>query len=459
MANKQLPYDPGNKISIEKYAKGLIGSTLRKAVGKAIEGHSTSGKGTFGNVLEKYFFQYEPNSESAPDFPEAGVELKSSPVKDTEDGLKAKERLVFNLINFTEICKENFEASSFIRKNALILFIFYLFEEDKALIDYMIKIAGLWEFPKEDLKIIRDDWEKIVSKIKAGKAHEISEGDTLYLGACTKGNTAKGSMVKQPYSAELAPQRAFALKTKYLNFVILDLLRRQKREELDEFARAERIVKNVNEYREGQTFEEYVEAKFIPFVGMDISEIHKKLGIKANKKAKSYYSMISRAILGVNENNKIEEFEKGDVNMKTVRLKVNGRPKEDISFPTFKYKEIAKESWEESKIRSSFSKRFFFVFFRYDANNHLYLYAVKFWNMPLDHLENEVHSVWSKTVKCIEERDVSHFPKKSENDVCHVRPHASNSKDTYPLPNGDCEVKRCFWLNSDYIMKQMTTMR
>ena len=43
-------------------------------------------------------------------------------------------------------------------------------------------------------KIIIDDYNQINEKIKQGKAHELSEGDTMYLGACTKGATAKKSM-------------------------------------------------------------------------------------------------------------------------------------------------------------------------------------------------------------------------------------------------------------------------
>lgn len=58
-----------------------------------------------------------------------------------------------------------------------------------------------------------------MSKIKAGKAHELSEGDTIYLGACTKGAN-KLSIVDQPFSKEKAMKRAFSLKSKYINFII-----------------------------------------------------------------------------------------------------------------------------------------------------------------------------------------------------------------------------------------------
>ena len=38
------------------------------------------------------------------------------------------------------------------------------------------------EFSDTDLEIIKKDWELIKQKIANGKAHELSEGDTFYLG-------------------------------------------------------------------------------------------------------------------------------------------------------------------------------------------------------------------------------------------------------------------------------------
>ena len=46
----------------------------------------------------------------------------------------------------------------------------------------------------------------------------------------------------------------------------------------------------------------------------------------------------------------------------------------------------------------------------------------------------------------------------SENKYCHVRPHAQNANDTYPLPVSDIltgvneYTKQCFWLNNNYIL-------
>lgn len=47
----------------------------------------------------------------------------------------------------------------------------------------------------EDLKQIEEDWNLIIKKIRDGKAHEISEADTMYLGACTKGSLENNLIV------------------------------------------------------------------------------------------------------------------------------------------------------------------------------------------------------------------------------------------------------------------------
>ena len=49
---------------------------------------------------------------------------------------------------------------------------------------------------------------------------------------------------------------------------------------------------------------------------------------------------LSRRILGVADDAKIEEFEKAGVKPKTMRIKRNGMPKESVSFPRFDYFEL-----------------------------------------------------------------------------------------------------------------------
>lgn len=47
----------------------------------------------------------------------------------------------------------------------------------------------------------------------------------------------------------------------------------------------------------------------------------------------------------------------------------------------------------------------------------------------------------------------NNLPKSTESDVAHVRPHARNKSDTYPLPDGRELTKQCFWFNNAYVKK------
>jgi hypothetical protein len=48
---------------------------------------------------------------------------------------------------------------AFIKKNAHLLLVFYLHESGVDPRDFAIKIVRIWDFPPEDLEIIRQDWE------------------------------------------------------------------------------------------------------------------------------------------------------------------------------------------------------------------------------------------------------------------------------------------------------------
>ncbi len=68
----------------------------------------------------------------------------------------------------------------------------------------------------------------------------------------------------------------------------------------------EPIVKSIDEYEEGETFEDLVIKKFNPFIGLSTDEIIEKL--KINKPtAKNILNILSKSIMGV-MNKKIELY-------------------------------------------------------------------------------------------------------------------------------------------------------
>lgn len=466
----KLPYNPKDKKSIIDFAKLLKDKSLRQVCDVNAIKNDRKGKGHFGQILEEFYFHYKPNSDSEPDFPIAKLELKSSPLKRLKNNeYRSKERLVLNIINYVNVVNQNFENSDFIKKNASILLIFYLHQAGYDILDYLIKLVDEWSFPSTDLEIIKKDWETITKKIADGRAHELSEGDTFYLGACTKGVNAL-SVRKQPFSEIPAKQRAYSFKQGYVNHIIASIAGDTK-EVYGKLIPSVAVAKK-------QTIEDIVFAKFKPLLGKTDLELVAQFHLDSiNPKIKDYHSRVSKAIVksvfGVPQNVKvedyIEEFEKAEIIVKTVRLKENNLPKEDISFPNFKYEEIVNEEWDDSNFKDILEHKFLFVFFQFE-NDQLILRKVKFWNMPYaDILEAE--KVWAKTKEIVSKghivREVkgkarfTNFPNKTFNSVSHVRPHATNAADTYPLPTKDKltkakeYTKHCFWLNNTYVRDEI----
>jgi DNA mismatch repair protein MutH len=416
--------------------------------------------------LEKYYFGYEPNSNAEADFVQIGMELKSSPLKQLKnDEFRSKERLVLNIINYVNVVNQNFENSDFVKKNASILLIFYLHQAGSDILDYLIKLVGEWNFTATDLEIIKKDWQTINKKIADGKAHELSEGDTFYLGACTKGANAL-SVRKQPFSEIPAKQRAYSFKQGYVNHIIASICNEKN-------GIYGKLIPNTQAAKK-QTIEEIVISKFKLFYGKTEEEIVKLLKIEINTKAKSFYANLTKAILGIELDKEIEEFEKAEIIVKTIRLKENNLPKEDISFPNFKYEEIVNQDWEDSDFKDILEHKFLFVFFQFE-NEKLILRKVKFWNMPyLDLIE--VAKVWTKTKQIVKKGEIvkeiktnkkgkeirfTNFPSKKFSSISHVRPHAKDSSDVYILPKIDKitklneYTKHCFWLNNTYVKNEI----
>lgn len=325
----------------------------------------------------------------------------------------------------------------------------YEHKKDVPKAEFTIDQAVLFGFPEEDLLIIEHDWQVIMEKVRNGQAHQITEGDTLYLAACTKGATA-ASVRKQPFSDIPAKQRAYSLKSSYMTRILNTYIFGNSTDE--------HIVKDWRDLQ-NKSFEQYVIDKVKPFFGMTQEMLKTRFGIET--KAKNQNEVLLSRMLDIK--GKIaytDEFQNANIIPKTIRIQKNGHIKESMSFPTFKFTEIINETWEESELRNYLEPaKFMFVIFRENDRNEYVFERIKFWNIPADDLE-EVRKVWERTVAIIKDGVVIEFdgrvnrnnlPKQSENPVSHVRPHARDMNDTYPLPDGREMPKQCFWLNRSYI--------
>lgn len=462
-------YDETDPISIETYAQRLIGKTFldicneddieqSMVVGETANydanHENKKRKGGLGELIEERFFHYKSNNDSQPDFDKAGVELKVTPYKINKNGTYvAKERLVITMIDYFKVVGERFEDSHLWQKAQLILIVYYLYQQEiKNRLNYKIGYAKLFTPPKQDIKIIKHDFDLIVEKIRAGKAHELSEGDTLYLGAAPKAATSRDRK-KQPYNSELAKPRAFAFKNSYMTYVLNNYIIPDKNT-------YEPIIKSDI----SEPFEDYVVDKINEYRGYSVQDLCTEFHVEYVKKPKSLEAMLVYRILGI-KGNHAEEFEKANIVIKTIRIGKNNKIKESMSFPNFKFKELIEEEWETSTFGTYLGEtRFLFVVYKFDKEDGLFLKGCQFWNIPYRDLNIEVEKVWVKTKQVLIDglqvtqkngRNYNNLPSASENPVCHVRPHARNSRDTYELPDGRRYPKQCFWLNNSYILEQL----
>ncbi len=418
-------------------------------------GRLSTGKGAIGTMIEESWFGYSPNSESEPDFPEAGVELKATPyLRNANGDIRAKERLVCNIINYMEEYDRTLRTSSFWHKCNTMLLMSYEHIKGMPKTEYRIDKAILFRFPEEDLVIIEQDWERIMDKVRRGLAHEISEGDTMYLAACTKGESA-ASVRTQPFSPIPAKQRAYSLKASYMTQILNRYIFGAEENE--------RIIKDWRQLS-AHTFEEYLLEKVRPYFGKTQDELKAILGVES--KAKNLNELLLAKMLGIEGKiSNCEEFQKAGILPKTVRIQRDGSIIENMSFPAFDFIELSKETvWEESDLYNLLAPtKFLFVIFHENENRQYVFERVKFWNIPNKDLA-EVGRVWARTVQIIRKGVVlvptpkgvrNNLPKSTESSVAHVRPHGRDGSDKAPLPDGRMMTKQCFWLNKRYVKAQI----
>lgn len=482
------PYDETNPLSIEEYSQNLIGKTfaqiiaedsnteiIKENISTYAESHENKHrKGGLGELIEERYFHYKCNNESKPDFDKAGVELKVSPYKINKNKtLSAKERLIITMINYENVINENFYESHLWAKSNLILLVYYLYEKEiRNRLDYKIHYSKLFSPPKEDLEIIKKDYETIINKIKDGKAHELSESDTLYLGAATKSSNSSDRR-SQPFSSILAKPRAFSFKTSYMTYVLNTYIVPNK-------TTYEPIIKDSSHIKDID-FKKYVTSKIDSYIGKSDEELCKLFNREYNNNKAQWHDLAYR-MLGI-KSNKAEEFVKANIVVKAIRIEENGKIRESMSFPCFKFKDLAKEEWENSDLYQYFNDRIFlFVVYKKHDNQYI-LKGSKLWNMPYTDLNTIVKKGWTSIrdtvttgVKLTKKATSTgyivknNFPKKKDNEIIHIRPHAQKSafkfldgeiigdlnKNANELPDGQWMTTQSFWINNDYILKQIS---
>ncbi len=463
------PYDPDDRESCLRHARKLQeAGTLRRAISESVPLEhqpkifasvaailASGGKGAFGNAIEAGHFYYLPNSSAKPDL--GWAELKCTGLlTDGEGGRRAKERLVICMINYGGnpgskipcVVEETAETSHAFRKLLSILLVFYDYakvDTPEEFLDLPIRLVDTWEPSPEDVALFKRDWEVIQGYVKEGRAHELSEGLTPLLGACTK--SADSSVtIAQGYGAERAKPRAFALKQAYVTAIYQGLAsRKPSLGSQDTHLLAEEPI-----MRSKENFEKKVLRQMNAFSGMTVIDICDELSLTGKFGGKSGNSrrmnkFANKVATGFQYQKigDLPDFFKSGLTVKVVRIRETGQAAEAVSFPAFEYAEVAEEEvWEDSSLYQDLVKRFLFLFLLdYGDDKPVVFDKAVFWSMP-EYALNKTEKVWQDTVKLIRADRLEELPSDANTYAVHVRPHDSRR---YP------GFKRSYWLNRRYV--------
>ena len=438
-------------------------------------------KGGLGVLIEERFFGYKANSEREPDFAEAGVELKATCfdiVKRNHRSEKsAGERLSLTMIPFDEELPSNLFDSHLWYKCKRMLLVWYHRDRTIDPYDQTIEHVILFTPPEGDLKVIERDYSLIANLVQSGRADELSESLTVYLGAATKGANA-ASLKDQSYYApgKKAKGRVFSFKRSYMDYVLRHYV-------LDE-PEAESLIKDPRELGR-KPLTQYVTQLIGQHIGKSDRELCELLGIEYTGN-KAQWTTIVYGLLGI-RGERAAEFEKAGIKVRTLRVEPGGRAlRESFPIMNIDFEGLAREDdWFESDLREHLIglKYLLVVFEKAEHGDCAVLKGCKIWGIPEDDLDGQMRLCWKKTVAALRGgisftkmtdrtgRAIYHnnLPGITHNSVGHVRPRAQKAayrfedgteignvgRDAERLPDGRWMTRQAFWLNNSYMLNQI----
>ena len=459
---RALDYDINDEYSILERAKLLIGKSLDEVLKNSPYDQkkiNSANKGRVGNIIEKHWFGIENNSYAEPDFKTAGIELKVSPIKELKSTLLVvKERTKICRINYVELIKEEWISSHAKNKLNKILFIFYKhdFDEDNWGKQRVLEVK-LWNLKTDEL-LISSEWFKTRDEVFKGNAHNLSESNYQILAPCTSGSGKKD--VSQPNNQIDARERSFALKQPFVNFLWDSI------NNLDDY---ESIQENLN-LSTIDNLEFEVQSRINHYSGQTIGQIVNRLNITIPSSKNAVRSIIMKLLGFHGDNTKIKEFKQLGVEIKVIPIERERKKLlESISFPAIKFKEFAKETWEDSSLSLDLTKILFIPvsksktssadlkervledsFFWSPSSNEMKIIKNEWLNYQKEVRKGiQIEKIPRNTKKGYIEQ--TSLPNESSTQIVHMRTHAKDSNDRDTDDFETSIVKHSFWLNKKFV--------
>jgi DNA mismatch repair protein MutH len=440
-ARSEFDYRVASEAEILDLASELPGLRLGEIPGARFEAlEAVHGKGEAGAAVEA-FFGIPPNSISDADFPGAGIELKVVPVVTGPSGFRVKERTVISMIDYVQLAAETWETAH-VRRKLHILFVFFEHRYDVPKRDFPILHVALWHPSGQVEAQVRKDWERVHAKVLAGLATELSEGDGLVLGPCTKGADAR-SLRKQPFSEVLAKSRAFALKPSFTMALYRETTRAHVDDQrLAELANLERLL-----------------AAFRLFEGRTIDDVGAELGVLVSE-GKGYAANVVRRAVSTASSVPAKELE-ATLTIRMSRVGPDLMPYEALSFPAFHHVEVIDEDWEDSDLLSRIEQMLIVPVHgrtKQTPPRECTVGAPVHWRPTAEQL-TLIEREWTRVRDLIRTGHAGELPKESETDAIHVRPHGKDSTDQDPTPGGGSQIRKSFWLNKRFVQSLLQSER
>lgn len=436
-----------------EYTENIKGKTFKEIDSKHLLDNASlnRAKGLLGHVVESGFYDYPINSDSRADFEELDIELKvTGYVKNKNGSLRAKERLVLSKIDFNQIVNETFETSHVLGKCKKMLIIWYEYDPSKEAKDFLITDYQLYNM-SNDFEIFNNDFEIIKGKVLEGKAHELSEGDTSYLGACTKARTSK-DRTRQPFSDILPKPRAYSLKNTYMTGILRENIKQT-------------TTFRSSKSNEFKTVVDYVKNKLEPYFGKTQLKILEEITGKKyeDKIPKNISKMISDELIGKDDEliNKNELFAKTSFIIKNLPIQENGKPRERMSFKTISLSDFEDE-WDESYWKNYFEETTLIVICYKEANGSKNGYRVlsdvkqiSFDESDLDEFEK----TYNQIKIAIEKKDINLLPISKngfKNQLLEIAPKGVKGDNAYVNFFKKDKTKVAFMISKKLLLEKLS---
>lgn len=426
---------PRNISELESRAHALVGSRLGGIA--AVSNEERQGprtKGRVGHHVESYF-GLQTNSDSGPDFPHLGVELKTVPLRRLKSGrtFSSKERTFITLINYATICQQPFRNSPLDTKTRHTLYVFYEWQRGQLTIDAQVLNTHMHKRDTAEVDMARNAYDHVVAEVGAGRAHLLSEGDTLGIGAATKGEG--GAWVHQPHSLEPARRRGFAWKAAYTTALYRSLATHR----WDGDHRLDAILRDAR-------------SRVMRYRGSTVRQLRDKYCPGTSDEWKSVTGAVTRRLLGSpSSSREPASYEPFGLMVRAVRVSMDGSPWEGTSFPAVDFRDVAEEEWESSPLVEQL-RSILLVVFR-DPHKHVMESELDdiVHLQPTDSDVAVMREEYERFRTCIADSRPEDAPTESHTRILHMRPHGADGRDKVELPSGRLYRRSAFWLNRSYV--------